>query len=87
MFERDKSNTEVDKQKPVRSSHPDVFCKKGVLRNFAKFTRRPVPESLAQVFSCEFCGISMNTFSYRTPPVASSDLCKNGKTISMNNIG
>ena len=22
----------------VRSSHPEVFCKKGVLRNFAKFT-------------------------------------------------
>ena len=25
---------------------------------------------MAQVFSCEFCEISMNTFSYRTPPVA-----------------
>ena len=30
-------------------------------------------ESLAQVFSCEFCEISKNTFSYRTPPVAASD--------------
>ena len=28
--------------------------------------------TLAQVFSCEFCEISKNTFSYRTPPVASS---------------
>ena len=27
-------------------------------------------ESLAQVFSCEFCEISKNTFFYRTPPVA-----------------
>ena len=27
-------------------------------------------ETLAQVFSCEFCEISKNTFSYRTPPVA-----------------
>ena len=26
-------------------------------------------EALAQVFSCEFCEISQNTFSYRTPPV------------------
>ena len=26
----------------------------------------------SQVFSCEFCEISMNTFSYRTPPVAAS---------------
>ena len=25
------------------------------------------------VFSCEFCEISKNTFSYRTPPVAASD--------------
>ena len=29
-------------------------------------------ETLKQVFSCEFCEISKNTFSYRTPPVAAS---------------
>ena len=29
-------------------------------------------ENLAQVFSCEFCKISKNTFSYRTPLVAAS---------------
>ena len=29
-------------------------------------------ETLAQVFSCEFCEISKNTFSYRTPLVAAS---------------
>ena len=27
---------------------------------------------LAQGFSCEFCEISKNTFSYRTPPVVAS---------------
>ena len=27
-------------------------------------------ETLAQVFSCEFCRISKSNFSYRTPPVA-----------------
>ena len=27
---------------------------------------------LVQVFSCEFCEISKNTFSYRTPPLAAS---------------
>ena len=27
---------------------------------------------LAQVFSCEFCEISKNTFSYSAPPVAAS---------------
>ena len=30
-------------------------------------------ETLTQVFSCEFCEISNNKFSYRTPPVAPSD--------------
>ena len=30
----------------VRSSHPEVFCKKGVLRNFAKFTGKHLYESL-----------------------------------------
>ena len=29
-------------------------------------------ETLAQLFSYEFCEISKNTFSYRTPPVAAS---------------
>ena len=27
-------------------------------------------ETLAQVFSCEFCENTKNSFSYRTPPVA-----------------
>ena len=61
-----------------------MFCKKGVLRNFAKFTGKHLCQSLfliklqasglqqacnfikkktlAQVFSCEFCEISKNTF-------------------------
>ena len=30
----------------VRSSHPEVFCKKGVLRNFAKFTGKHLCQSL-----------------------------------------
>ena len=29
-------------------------------------------ENLAQLFSCDFCEISKNTFSYTTPPVAAS---------------
>ena len=38
----------------------------GLACNFIK------KETLAQVFSCDFCEISKNTFSYRTPPVAAS---------------
>ena len=74
-----------------RSSRLDVFCRKGILRNFAKFTGKHLcqslffnkvagaacnfikKETLAQVFSCEFCEISKNTFFYRTPPVALSE--------------
>ena len=29
----------------VRRSHPDMFCKKGILKNFAKFTGKHMPES------------------------------------------
>ena len=59
---------------------PEVFCKKGVLRNFVKFTGKHLrqslrlqpcnfikKEALAQVFSCEFYEISKNTVFYRTP--------------------
>ena len=31
-------------------------------------------EAMAQVFSCEFCETFKNTFSYRTPPVAASEV-------------
>ena len=43
--------------------------KKGVLRNFVKFTGRK--ETLAQVFSYEFCNISKSTY-YRTRLMAAS---------------
>ena len=51
-----------------RSSRPDVFCKKDVLRSFAKFSGKHLCQS-----SCEFFKISKNTFSYRTPQVAASE--------------
>ena len=75
------------------SSRPEMFCKKGFLRNFAKFTGNYLRQSLffnkvadlrpatllkkrlAQVLFSEFCKISKNIFSYRTPAVAVS---KNG---------
>ena len=80
----------------VRSSCPEVFCRKGVLRNFTKIIGKHLSlffnkfaglglaealaqvcnfikkETLAQVFSCEFCEFSKNTFFNRTPPVATS---------------
>ena len=59
-----------------KSSDPEMFCKKAVLRNFAKFPGKHLCQSLffdkesslkkeilVQVFSCELCKISKNTFS------------------------
>ena len=40
--------------------------------NFVKKYTLIKKDSLVQVFSCEFCKISKNTFSYRKPPVVSS---------------
>ena len=43
----------------------EVFYKKGVHKNFAKFSQAcnfPKKESLAQAFSCEFCDIFKYAF-------------------------
>ena len=52
-----------------RSSRLEVFCKKYVLNNFVKSTGKHLRQSLffnkvtlTQVFPCEFCVISKNTF-------------------------
>ena len=70
----------IKQHQKYRSSRPEVFCKKGVLRNFAKFTRKHLcqslffkKEALAQVFSYKFCEIPKNTFLHRTPLVAASE--------------
>ena len=65
----------------TRISYRSCSIKKDVLKNFAKFTWKHLcnrvsfliklqkkKETLAQVFSCEFCRICKNTFLYRTPP-------------------
>ena len=78
MLVRLYSDTEIRSKR----SRLEVFCKKGVLRNFANFTENTCARvsflmklhasGLSQVFSCEFCEIYKNTFSYRTPPVPAS---------------
>ena len=57
--------------------------KRGVLRNFGKFTGKHLCQNLfldkvagqwhSQVFSCQFSKISNNTFSHGAPLVAASD--------------
>ena len=56
-----KPSTNV-KLSTARSSRPEVFCKKGVLRNFTQACNFIKKQALTQVFSCEFCDISKNTF-------------------------
>ena len=66
----------------------EVFCEKGVLKNFAKFTRKPLETKrkllvkkiffskvACLVFSCEFYTIFKNTFFYRTALVTASQIC------------
>ena len=58
-----------------RSSCPEVFCKKGALRNSAKFTRKHLFQGLFFNKAAglkQSCEISKNTFSYSTPPVDAS---------------
>ena len=52
-------------QRVFRRSHRRCSIKKGAC-NFIK------KETLAEVFSCEFCEFCKNTFSDRTPPGAAS---------------
>ena len=56
-----------------RSSRLELFCKRGLLRNFAKFTG----VSSGTGVSCEFCDILKNAFVRRTPQVAASGICTN----------
>ena len=42
-------------------------------------------ETLAQVFSYEFCEISKNTFSYTTPPVVASEAARKHEELIKNN--
>ena len=66
-----------------RNSQLGLFFQKGGLKNFAKLTGKHLSqrcspeackffkkETLALVFSCEFCEIFKDTFFYRSPPVA-----------------
>ena len=46
----------------MRSSRPELFCKNGVLANFAKLTRKHQKDTPLQMLSCEFCEIFYNIF-------------------------
>ena len=63
-----------------RSSRPDLFCKKVVLKSFCKSYRKThLSESLFERSwrpeACKFCKIFENIFFYRTSLVAASAAC------------
>ena len=49
-----------------QNSQENIHARVSFLINFTK------KETLAQLFSCVFCEISKDTFSYRIPPMAAS---------------
>ena len=81
---RAKNSIQVDIYTRERGSQQRCSIKKGVLKNFTKFTGKRLcqsiffnkvikkflkfikKETLAQVFSCEFCEIFKNTFLQNT---------------------
>ena len=81
-FKRLQDISQVTVKQKIRSSHQEVFFKKGVLKNFAKFTVKHLCLSfkivvglrtLAQVFSVEFYEIFKNTFNLQnTSEIASN---------------
>ena len=79
----------IDQRKPG-SSRPEVFCKKGVLRNFTKFTGKHLcqrlffnnvaglrPATLLKKRRWHRCFHAnfVSIFSYKTPLMASSIFC------------
>ena len=77
LFCFDVKNDEVYGNSVSRSSRPEVFYKNGVLRILQNSQ-----ETLAQVFSCEFCVISKSTLLYRTPLVTACEFPQNVEIIS-----
>ena len=56
-----------------RSSRLELFCKKGVLKNFTNLTG----VSFGASVSCKFCEILKNVFFHRMLLMAASDICTN----------
>ena len=78
----------------MTSGRLKLFCKKGFLRNFTKFTGKHLCQilffnkeiqkvTLAQVFSCEFCEITKNSFTEHVWATAKTNNLFKDKNISL----
>ena len=57
----------------IQKCRPEVFCKKGIFRNFAKFIGKHMCQSLVFNIFAGWGEISKKTFSYRTSALAASE--------------
>ena len=55
----------------TRTSWPDVFCNKGILKNFAKFTGKELCQGFFFNIVADLSSFK-NTNFYKTPPAAAS---------------
>ena len=60
---------------PIRSSHRRFSVRKSVLKNFATFCNFIKKETLEEVFPCEICKISENTFFPENLRTIASEYC------------
>ena len=57
----------------MQNSQENTCARVSLLKKLQTWNRNFIKkETLAQVFSCEFCKISKKTSFYKTPPVAAS---------------
>ena len=85
----DKKDFKLLSDGTLRSSHQRCSVTKCFLRNFAKFAGKHLcqslfikRETLTQVFCCEFCKISKNTYFIEHLRTAASEHCKISCTTS-----
>ena len=88
MFSR--QNNELFGENIFRSSLPELFCEKGVLKNFAKFGKHlcwKLPTLLkgtpAQVLSCELSEIFKTTYIVKHLKTSASVYCQANANINM----
>ena len=76
----------------VRSSRPEMFCKKGIFKNSHENTKQNSQENtcardhflIKLQTEAEFCEIFKNTPFYRTPPMAALERHQNDDVFIVN---
>ena len=78
LYQESGATIKIIAEKKTHLSHVKIFCDMTESKFWPEACNFIKKETLPQVFSFEFCEISKNTFPYRTPPVAASELFQYG---------